>query len=45
MPNVSFLKRQMVKTIKLYKKQVRCYFNGYQMPKKNGLKLLLQLES
>jgi hypothetical protein len=45
MPNCIILKRQMVKKLSLYKTEVRCYFNGYQMPKKMAWKLLLQLES
>jgi CheY-like chemotaxis protein len=41
MPNCIILKRQMVKAIKLYK-QVR-YFNGYQMPKKNGFETTIAI--
>jgi hypothetical protein len=44
MPNcIIFEATDGKKAIKLYKKQ-NYYFNGYQMPKKKTLKLLLQLE-
>jgi CheY-like chemotaxis protein len=31
------------KAIKLYKTKVRCYFNGYQMPKKNGFETTIAI--
>jgi hypothetical protein len=42
MPNCIILKRQ-IKAIKLYKTKVRCYFNGYQMPKKNGFETTIAI--